>query len=301
MRLPRAARRALSIVMLLVLAGLSPTAAAGPQTQRFSLGQGISVMAPAPGYGVAASAATTSGDDLDLVLETGLDGVTRDVTARVDGAAVSAPSAATPAGGSDACLVRDYKLLPFKWRTTWNWWFQYRSTPAEITRTAAESSLRSSAASITGERNDCGRPDAVNATSRYRGHTRARPGVGSNEACVAFDGKNVIGFGVLPPGVLALTCTQYVIPLHQTGVGTARESDVLFNKRYMDWATSVATCHGAAILQSVATHEFGHVYGLNHVVRDRDANLTMYPSVAPCDASKFTLGLGDMLGLEHRY
>jgi hypothetical protein len=284
------------ITMLLAVAGLAPTAAAGPQHQRFALGHGLSVAAPAPGYGIAASAITSSGEDLGLVLETDANGVTRDVTDEVPALAATPRSGTTIAGGVDACHDADYKLLPFKWRSAWNWWFQYRSTPGEITRAAAQNSLRASVASITGERNDCGRPDTVNATSRYRGHIKARPGVNFDESCGPFDGKSVVGFGSLPPGVLGLTCTLY-----RPDTSTAIESDVLFNKRYADWATSVATCNGEAILRSVATHEFGHVYGLTHVTRSRDAQLTMYPSVAPCDASKFTLGLGDMLGLEKRY
>ena len=301
---PRAART-LPIALTLVLASLAPAAAAGPQIQRFTLGHGLRVAAPARGYGIAASAITDSGDELDLVLETGADGLTRDVTARAGSLGTTPRSAATTAGALDACHNADHKLLPFKWRSTWNWWFQYKSTPREITRTATQNSLRASVASITGERNDCGRPDTVNATSRYRGHTRTRPQVNVDESCGTggkFDGKSVVGFGSLPPGVLALTCTLYSTPLVSAGVGTAVESDVLFNKRYADWATSPGSCHGQrALIQSVATHEFGHVYGLTHVPKSRDAGLTMYPSVAPCDISKFTLGLGDMLGLEQRY
>ena len=285
--------------MLLVLTGLAPTAAAGPQTRRFVLGHGLSVAAPAPGYGVVASAITSSGKDMELVLETGADGVTRDVTAAAEIRGTAQSSGATIAGGSDACDDAAYHLLPMKWKSSWNWWFQYRSTPSEIIRRAAESGLRSAVASITGERNDCGRPDTVNARSKYQGRTTRPPGVTSEGGCGPQDGWSVVGFGSLPTGVLALTCTLYQ---KVTGVDTAVESDVLINKQRFTWATSPANCsNGEIMLRSVATHEFGHVFGLNHVARPVDHSLTMFPSVAPCDSSKFTLGLGDMLGLERRY
>ena len=121
--------------MLLVLAGLAPTAAAGPQhqTHRFALGHGLSVAAPPRGYGIAASAITSSGEDLGLILETDADGVTRIVPDPVATSGVSASSGATIAGSPDACDDGAYHLLPMKWKTQWKWWFQYRSTPSEIT------------------------------------------------------------------------------------------------------------------------------------------------------------------------
>jgi len=50
------------------------------------------------------------------------------------------------------------------------------------------------------------------------------------------------------------------------------------------------------------THERGHTFGLDHVgtqSSDTHSELTMYPSVKPCNDSHRTLGLGDMLGLLH--
>jgi len=291
--------------MLLVLAGLAPTAAAGPQTQRFVLGHGLSVAAPARGYGVVASAITSSGQDMELILETGQDGFTRDVTAVAEARGTAQKSGASIAGSPDACNDSAYHLLPMKWKTAWNWSFQYRSTPSEITGRAAESRLRSAVASITGERNDCGRPDTVDATSRYQGRTTTKPGVlwspghpTDAPQCVG-DGLSVVGFGSLPPGVLGLTCTRYQIIAN--AVDTAVESDVLFNKRSFDWATSLVGCTDAAALRSIATHEFGHVFGLNHVSEGSHGNLTMSPAIGACDDSAFTLGKGDMLGLERRY
>lgn len=302
MRYRRAARRLIPLAMLLVIASLAPTAAAGPQTQhaRFSLGHGLSVSAPPRGYGVAASAITATGEDLGLVLETDADGVTRVIPDQVAAAGAGASSVARVTGSPNACTDSAYHLLPMKWKSQWKWWFQYRSTPSEITRRGAQSRLRSAVASITGERNDCGRPDHVNARSKYQGRTTLPPGVKSNGGCGAQDGWSVVGFGSLPQGVLALTCTLY--QKVRGGVDTAVESDVLFNKRQFQWATSQVGCDNQkAMLRSIATHEFGHVFGLNHVSEATHGNLTMSPAIGACDNSAFTLGLGDMRGLERRY
>jgi hypothetical protein len=237
-----------------------------------------------------------SGQELDLVIETGIDGITRIVSEPVGSPQTSAPSGVAVMGSPGACQDRAFHLLPFKWESTWNWWFQYRSTPVEIKRRAAENRLRSAVSSITGERNDCGRPDRVDATSRYRGRTTTRPGVNSDTNCGPFDDMNVVGFGTLPPGVLGLTCTRY-----QVDNMWAVESDVRFNKRWFGWSTSLATCDNQAMLRSIATHEFGHVFGLGHVRDDKHGNLTMSTAIGPCDDSAFTLGKGDMLGLEQRY
>ncbi len=263
-----------------------------------SLGHGLTVDAPPAGYGVAAGAVLASGGHLDLILETGLDGITRDVTD--DETIASAATGPTRIASSpSACSDRRYNLLPMKWAVTWEWYFNASSTPRGVIKTVrAETALKAAVASITGERNDCGRPDRVSATASYLGRTSTRPGV--DNGCTTRDGKSVVGFGDLPTNVLGLTCTTYqIIP---RAVDRAVESDVLFNKADFSWATSLSTCNGnRAMLRSVATHEFGHVFGLNHVSETSHGNATMSPAIGPCDDSAFTLAKGDMLGLEKRY
>jgi hypothetical protein len=235
------------------------------------------------------------GGHRDLVLETGLDGVTR-VVADEPGLA-RAVTAPRIRGGANACDDTAYDLARYKWKTTWRWWFQARSTPGELTRSNAESQLRSSVASITGSRNDCGMADQVDATASYQGRIRTRPGVTSGGGCNQ-DGKSVVGFGDLPPGYLGLTCTAYQLV---AGVKPAVESDVLLNKDDFSWRTSVSGCSNQAILRSVATHEFGHVFGLDHVGEGNHGRLTMSEAIGACDGSAYTLGKGDVLGLRKRY
>ncbi len=282
-----------------LLVATAPAAAIAPRsmTHLARLGDGLLVVAPSPGYGVAASAILASGAHQELILETGVDGLTRDVTATA-GSDAEAPTAVI-SRSPGACSDRTYHLLPTMWKSTWQWWFQSGSTPRDVSKSRAERALRSAAASITRERNDCGRPDRVSATASYQGRTTRKPGVTSTGGCLGTDGESVVGFGTLPAGVLGLTCTTYqIIP---SGVDNSIESDVLFNKDGMSWTTTLSGCFGRAMLRSVATHEFGHVFGLNHVSESRHGNLTMSTAIGPCDDSAFTLGKGDMLGLEQRY
>lgn len=291
------ARRALALAAVATLTTLLPVTAAAPTpgAAGWAIVPGLNVAQPAPGYGVAASAVLASGGHVDLILETGPDGITRqmlDTSSRVAPAAQGVGIA----GGPGACSDDAYNLLPTKWKSTWKWSFQAGSTPNELTKSQAETSLKAAVRTITGERNDCGRPDTVNATASYQGRTTKRPGI--NNGCDTYDGMSVVGFGNLPSNVLGLTCTVYqIVP----GVDTSIESDVLFNKADFEWATSLASCNNEAMLRSIATHEFGHVFGLNHVSENSHGRLTMSTAIGPCDDSAFTLGLGDMLALEQRY
>ncbi len=201
-------------------------------------------------------------------------------------------------GGGDACSDDAYNLLPAKWYSAWRWWFNARSTPGDVSKSKAETQLRAAVASITRSRNDCGMSDSVSATASYQGRTTTRPNI-NNDGCRARDGKNVVGWGDLPPGVLGLTCTTYEI-IHN-GVDRSIESDVMLNKNDFAWRTSVSGCVGRALVRSVATHEFGHVFGLNHVSESSHGRLTMSTSIGACDDSAFTLGRGDILGLRKRY
>jgi hypothetical protein len=54
-------------------------------------------------------------------------------------------------------------------------------------------------------------------------------------------------------------------------------------------------------VENVATHEFGHVAGLDHVTGPQDRCLTMYVATSPEEIEQRTLGWGDKRGLDVLY
>ena len=104
----------------------------------------------------------------------------------------------------------------------------------------------------------------------------------------------MVAFGDLPSSTLGFTCWWFI------GSRTI-EADTVLNKHDFTFVLTTRDCVNAYILEGVATHEFGHVFGLGHVNQQKHASLTMSPQIYSCDPSDSTLGLGDMEGLERLY
>ena len=291
-------RRLAALVGAALMLAAPATVSAAP---RVTLGGAVlDVAAPAAGTGVAMTALTTGGVALELVVVTDLDGVTR--VLEQDGAGDLAAGSDGVAASPDACSD-DKHAFPeqgrFRWTTPWVWRFRASSTPDGMSKASAEAQLRAAVRSITAARNDCGLPDRVSARATYLGRTTRKPGVTGKALCSSTDHNNIVGFATLPPTIAGVTCAWFTVPAR--GIGRAIEADVVLN-REQAWAPRRATCSGnEVILRSVATHEFGHVFGLGHVRETTHGRLTMSQAIGPCDDSAFTLGKGDIIGLERLY
>lgn len=84
----------------------------------------------------------------------------------------------------------------------------------------------------------------------------------------------------------------------------AMESDVKLNDLHYRWYAANKRprgCRRSYSVEAVATHEFGHVFGLGHVSEGLHGNLTMSTHTGPCSGAQSSLGLGDVLGLRSLY
>lgn len=187
------------------------------------------------------------------------------------------------------CNDGAYRLLGGRWKRTYEWSFKRSSTPDNLLKPAVVQILNRSFSNVTDGRNDCGRADRIGAAHEYQGATSRSPN------CNTPDGFNVVGFGRMENGILAVTCFWI-------SGGRIVEADMRINNRET-WSLALAGCSGDSLmLEATITHEAGHVFGLDHVGERRHGRLTMSPYIdGPCDNNEATLGRGDMLGLEQIY
>jgi hypothetical protein len=272
------------------------------------------VIAPAPQSGVYAEVLLGTGETRVLHLSTdgasvvtlhedGADSPTAPESADAGGvsgeAAVTGEAAkeSTKAGAFAPCQDTASNGLPYRMGARLDWWFNAGSTPASTSVDAAEAALRRAASNITHSKNSCGLVDEVGVGHKYLGRTTKAAQINADATCKpSGNGMNTVGFGLLPEGILGLACVFY------DGSGQVTEADVRFNRRYAWYATEPDGCSKRFSIEAVATHEFGHVFGLGHVPEDEHGNLTMSPLInGPCQSSESTLGRGDVLGLRAKY
>jgi len=125
------------------------------------------------------------------------------------------------------------------------------------------------------------------------GTTSGRPGFK--------DGVNTIGFANTKSGVVATAYGWFA-----KGGSQLQEFDLLLSTNY-SWATNpgvTSDCGGAPgtfDLQSIVTHESGHVAGLADLYASSDNAQTMFGYVTPQEMFKRTLASGDLNGVASLY
>ena len=284
--------------LLLTAAPLAPAhlAATGPHPGTLLRHDGLTIVVPPRGRGVWAEAILADGSIRVLGVQTAADGTVRVLPG--GGAAAQSPSGVRPLSPSispPACSDSAYSLYPSSWNKTYTWYFNATSTPSGISQTAATGALKSAANNITTANNDCGLPDLVSATNAYKATTTRTPNISNSASCLSGDGTNVVGFGTLSSIYVGYTCWW--------SIGNATvEADAKLNKANYTWyVTKPVGCSNKYDVQAVATHEFGHVFGLGDLDEATHANLTMSQVIYACQNSEDTLGLGDILGLQSKY
>lgn len=201
-------------------------------------------------------------------------------------AAAAAPAATTAA--TTKCTSTANARNGYRWASTVQWYYNKSGQKSSY----AEDALRKAANAWTGTISSCDRTVTSSARNSYVRLATQAPGLTDEGGCSKSNGYSVVGWGKLPSGTLGVTCVWY------DGNGIAKESDQRYATSYK-WS-STATCSGARFdTQAVATHEWGHLYGLGHV--KTGTGQVMEPSGGYCDTGSRTLGLGDMTGIAAIY
>lgn len=87
------------------------------------------------------------------------------------------------------------------------------------------------------------------------------------------------------------------VPVFYQQTGEIIDADILFSKAFK-WSVDVNGEEGKADLQSIATHEIGHLLGLDH---PNNSDATMYWSALEGEIHKRTLAADDIQGICYLY
>lgn len=113
---------------------------------------------------------------------------------------------------------------------------------------------------------------------------------------LANDGKNEVFFrnatSTDGASVIATTYTWW------DSTGKMTDGDMVFWDASQKFFTGTSGCSGGVYIEDVATHEFGHMLGLNHSTA---TDATMYPSVTQCAQTGRTLASDDIAGIQSLY
>jgi hypothetical protein len=188
--------------------------------------------------------------------------------------------------------------LGMRWQSAYRWSLRARGVPAYLGSTdRVRDAIRAAASALDDGRNDCGYGGGLGLSQRYVGHIDRDTGIRPDGGCSHRDQRNVVAFGELSGGLLALTCLWWVR-------GRTVEADVRISHTpglFTLDPDPAAGCTARWDLQGTLTHEFGHVFGLGHVTYAEHGEQTMSDGLPPCSARMRTLGLGDYLALRAQY
>ncbi len=202
---------------------------------------------------------------------------------------VASPHAATSAvavKAASSCGNKTYTKLGFRWTAPVSWSYNTSGQKAAVAPV-----IRAGADAWTGAISACGKSVTSAAAERLVGNTTEPIAVSATGGCGASSGTSVIGWGPLKTGTLAVTCVW-------SRSGVAIEVDQRYSTTAA-WSAS-STCAGARYdLRGVATHEWGHAFGLGHTAQN--SGLVMKPASTTCEVGQRTLGLGDLMGIDALY
>lgn len=218
----------------------------------------------------------------------------------------TAPTAA-PDATDPACNELGVAYLGFVWNKTLKWYYnQSTVSRAGLNGPATLDAIRGGNSNMTTGVNNCGYPENNFGSyiggvplGAYQGTTSLYANIDANAECTSNfpDGQNTVSWGPFNSAeadTLALTCFEY-----DTGSDNfAIEADTYFGSNRGLVTSFSPLCTDSYDLESVATHEWGHAYGLDHETSGPDE--VMYEYTTAC-ALRRHLGQGDYEGMANLY
>lgn len=251
-------------------------------------GPGIAV--PATNSGVENDTLTTTGEYvLTAVNANGELTVTQQ-------AAVPQPSVAPD---DVACSESEYELEGQRWTTTDKWYYnESTASQAGLSVSASLADLRQANSNMTLGINNCGYAEGVfTASGAFQGDTSKYANIDASGHCTSNfpDGQNTVSWQrFTSSGTLAITCR------HWNGSNVTTEADTGVNPGVGIVDSLPSPCSSNYDLQTVMTHEWGHVYGLAHDYISGNSDEVMWSGISPCRTRRH-LGKGDYNGMAALY
>jgi Matrixin len=260
---------------------------------------------PRPGLGIVNSVLTNTGEyTLRAVNAHGRLTVTgSEITPRAAGRGTPLTSSRDP-----ACSETAVNYLGPSWYGRTYYWFLNEDTVADRTNLNVSktiSNLRQGITNMTQGINNCGYSGTIAAYSQFQGNSSLYANINSSAQCsVNFpDGAQTDSFGPMNSsvynqsthmGTLASTCYAW----DPKNPGNMVEDDTYFGSNVHLANSLPSKCTHAEDLQTAATHEYGHVFGLDHETSGPDE--VMYPKRPWCTPRRH-LGNGDWHGMKNLY
>jgi hypothetical protein len=162
--------------------------------------------------------------------------------------------------------------MPILWR------FDRRSTPSYLKSNKTLETVRSGHRVWPQAQSVCADKEHYSFGYNYLGHTAKNP---------KYDNANIVDFGALGQGALAVNSTWY------TSSNKIVEVDLRLNK--VDYKWTNVTGLNMYQVRNVIAHELGHQIGLDDLGNPHQ-DLTMFGQIGKGELNKVTLGRGDLRG-----
>ena len=204
--------------------------------------------------------------------------------------------------GPDPCEDSGYQLLTYPMNSQETFNIKTSSFPSYVNQTSTRDAILAGIRAWPQQFNDCGMSDLADATAVDGGGTTAGSAAGAGGCSQTnHDDVSVASFGAAPAGVVAFVCRH----IKYQAIGNIVDgADMRLSDAYL-WTNQPDSPDCVEIdIQSIVTHEAGHVWGLADLNPNSHPRLTMRGSgvdAVTCRAMLRTLGKGDVLGMRQFY